>query len=661
MIVLNVAIPVPLNKNFSYLSPEGLFPEDIVGKRVRVPFGNSTVTGYALETENLKDENLKLKPIIKVLDNLSVITDEAVACAKYISENYVCTLGEALAAIIPVSMKESKRKSSKKQAEETFEKQPKLVLTAAQSAASEKINKSLSSGISKTFLLHGVTASGKTEVYLNSIEKVLSLGKSAIMLIPEISLTPQFVEIVGKRFGSDVGVWHSRITDIEKYKLFMKAKNGEIKIMLGARSAIFAPFKNLGLIIIDEEHEHTYKQEQKPSYDAREIAFWRAKYHNAVVVLGSATPSLETFKEALANGIELINLPERIDKKPLPKIEILSLKNKPFGGSLLTLETISAISKALARKEQVIVFLNRRGFSPSIMCKQCGSVYQCPNCSVSMSYHKNPESLKCHYCGETKKLPLVCPVCKSKEIAVFGAGTQKIEDELSKLFPKAKLFRLDGDTASSKENYVKAYKGVRNDEYDILIGTQMIAKGFDFPRVSLVCVVDADTSLYLPDFKSSEKTFQLITQVAGRCGRGKTSGEVIVQTRHPEHYAIARAQSHDFISFYKEELRQREKLFYPPFCDVAKISVKSRDEQKVSEDSEKLFIFLSGIVKSCEIQVKLLGPAPAYIAKLNNTHRRHIIVKGEKENILKLAGFIKNYRPLSGTQIGIEIMPSDLI
>jgi primosomal protein N' (replication factor Y) len=489
----------------------------------------------------------------------------------------------------------------------------------------------------------------------------LKLGRSAIMLIPEISLTAQFVDIVAKRFGDKAGVWHSAVSNTEKYKLYMKAKNGEIQIMLGARSAVFAPFENLGIIIIDEEHEHTYKQEQKPSYDAREVAFRRGGYHNAPVVMGSATPSLESYKDSLEGRLELIELPERIDKKQLPEVKVLSLKNRQYTRSLLMPETINAISKALAKKEQIIVFLNRRGYSPAIMCRKCGSVFQCPNCSISMVFHRNPDSLKCHYCGETKKLPVVCSVCQSGDISVFGTGPQKVEDELKKMFPSAKIFRLDGDTASSKEAYANAYKGIKNDEYDILLGTQMIAKGFDFPGVSLVCVIDADTSLYLPDFKSAEKTFQLITQVAGRCGRGDLPGNVIVQTGHPEHYAIEHAKKHDFTAFYKAETEHRKKLFYPPYCDVAKIAVRNKDEEKAVRDSEQLFVLLEGFVKSYELPIKLLGPAYAYIAKLHNTYRRHIIMKGRKNDILKIAPLVNTYKQAAGTQISIEIMPSDLI
>jgi primosomal protein N' (replication factor Y) len=661
MILLDVAIPVPLNKTFHYLPLEGINPQSFVGKRVKVPFGKRILLGYVLSFLDIEeDTSFKVKHIIDIIDEENLIDKEAIELADYISKNYVCSLGEAYASIIPIYMKMSKKISKK--TKDNFEiKNERHILNNQQQNAVSIINKSLDENSSNVFLIHGITASGKTEVYINAIEHTLKINKNAIMLIPEISLTPQFVDIMTKRFGSNIGVWHSGITNIEKYKLFHKAKRNEIKIMIGTRSAIFTPFKNLGLIIIDEEHEHTYKQEQKPSYDAREIAKWRGKYHNGVVVLGSATPSLESYKDSKENKICLIELTERIDKKELPEVKILSLKERLFKTSLLLPETVDAISKALASKEQIIIFLNRRGYSPAIMCKQCASVYQCPNCSISMVFHRNPDLVKCHYCGAIRYLPLSCSICKGKEVTVFGSGTQKVEDELKRLFKNAKIFRLDRDTASCKESYSNAYNGIKNEEYDILLGTQMIAKGFDFPRISLVCVIDADTSLYLPGFKSVEKTFQLITQVAGRSGRGNTKGSVIVQTNNPTHYAIQHAKNHDFISFYNIEIEQRKKMFYPPYCDVAKIAVRNKNEQKADKDSENLFIFLKGLIDSYELELKLLGPVPAYIAKLNNAYRRNVIIKGEREKILYLVKFVEGFKHSSGTFIGVEIMPSELI
>jgi primosomal protein N' (replication factor Y) len=661
MIVLDVAVPVPLNKTFHYLPLEGVPLTNLIGKRAKVPFGKRTLTGYILSYLDIEqDPSFKIKQIIGVIDEESVIEEETKELVDYISKNYICSLGEAYASIIPISMKVPKRIAKK--TKDNFEtKSERHILNNQQQNAVSIINENLDKHSYNTFLIHGITASGKTEVYINAIDHALSQGKSAIMLIPEISLTPQFVDIMAKRFGSILGVWHSGITNVEKYKLFHKAKTSEIKIMLGARSAIFSPFKKIGIIIIDEEHEYTYKQEQKPSYDAREIAKWRGKYHKGVVVFGSATPSLESYKDAKDNNIGLIELNERVDKKELPEVKIISLKERLFKTSLLLPETVDAISKALSRKEQIIVFLNRRGYSPSIMCKKCGSVYQCPNCSISMVFHRNPDLVKCHYCDETKYLPLTCSVCKGIEITVFGSGTQKIEDELKRLFKAARIFRLDSDTASSRESYANAYNGIKSEEYDILLGTQMIAKGFDFPRVSLVCVLDADTSLYLPGFKSVERTFQLITQVAGRSGRGNTKGSVIVQTNNPAHYAIQHAKNHDFVSFYNIEIEQRKKMLYPPYCDVAKIAVRNKNEQKADDDSESLFIFLKGLIDSYELELKLLGPVSDYIAKLNNVYRRNVIIKGERGKILHLVKFVEGFKQSSGTFIGVEIMPSELI
>ncbi|MDR2771900.1 MAG: primosomal protein N', partial [Elusimicrobiota bacterium] len=603
------------------------------------------------------------KEISEIIDSEPIIFPEAIELAKYISQNYVCSVGEALASIIPPQMKAPKRTPKTPPPYEIAYQ--KHLLNPDQQNAVDLITQSISNpdpSAQRSFLIHGVTGSGKTEVYLNCIDFAIKNQKNAIMLIPEISLTAQFVEVVTKRFGQIVGVWHSQISNIDKYKLFHKALSGEIKVMLGARSAIFAPFKNIGIIVVDEEHEKTYKQEQKPSYDAREIAFWRGAYHNAAIVLGSATPSLETYKSALENKIALIKMPERIDKKKMPTINVISLKDRLRVGGLLLLETVDALSKTLHKKEQAIVFLNRRGFSPSLMCARCQAVYQCPNCSISMVYHKYPERLRCHYCGYVQHLPAICPECHSKEIAVFGVGTQKVEEELKKLFPKANIFRLDRDTASLKENYEKAYYGVMNDKYDILLGTQMIAKGFDFPRVSLVCIIDADTSLYFPDYNSTERTFQLITQVAGRCGRREIEGNVIVQTARPQHYAVKYAQNYDYESFYKQEAQKRKELLYPPFSDISKIVIKNADNNNCEVEAKTLFDFLSGTLKSQALNLKLLGPSPAYIAKLHNSYRQHIIIKGAKKEILELAATLGSFKKkFSASQITIEISPSNLI
>jgi primosomal protein N' (replication factor Y) len=668
MIVLEVALPVPINKLFYYLPPEDIVPEDIVGKRVKVQFGKRILTAYVILCRDIeKDITLNLKKIIEVIDLEILINRETINLACYISENYLCSLGKALASIIPVSICAPKKiTKNKKLNNEIIYKYENRNLNQQQKNAVDLINASLTKNIYTSFLLFGsncgVTASGKTEVYVNTIEYALKKNRSAIVLIPTISLIPQFLYVMAKNFGPNiVGVWHSGISNVQKYKLFFKAKNNDIKIMIGTRSAVFSPFKNLGVIIIDEEHEYTYGQKQKPSYDVREIAKWRAMYHNAIVLLGSATPSLESYKDAIENKIDLIELNEYVNKKELPNVKVVSLETRVFRTTLLLTETIEAISEALLKKERIIVFLNHRGYSRIIVCQKCGSIYQCSKCSISMVLHRNPDRLRCHYCGEIKYFPILCPICKSKDIIFLGNGTQKVEYELKKIFKNARIFRLDGDTIYSKRNYEKIYNIIKNEEYNILLGTQMITKGFNFPKVGLVCIIDADTSLYLPDFKSTEKTFQLITQLLGHSGGNGIQGNVIVQTNHPQHYVIKCAKNHDFVTFYNIEIEQRKKMFYPPFCSIAKISIKNKYKKETNESSEQVFAFLRELIKFYELKLDILGPIPAYIEKLNNIYRKYIIIKGDKKNIIKLAGFLDNFKQLSGTFIDIELMPSDLI
>jgi primosomal protein N' (replication factor Y) len=419
-----------------------------------------------------------------------------------------------------------------------------------------------------------VTGSGKTEVYLALIEATLRLGKSSIFLLPEISLTPQFVEIIRKRFGSKVGLWHSKISKTEKYRTLEAARAGTIKIMLGARSAIFAPFKDLGLVIIDEEHEPSYKQEQKPSYQTREVAIERTRLNNAVAVFGSATPSLDTYYRAKQGEFTLIELPERIDARAMPPVTIVDLSGMRGPSKILSPSLSQTLTRVLARREQSILFLNRRGFAPGVNCPRCGNVWQCPRCSIALVYHKDPEGLRCHYCDFRQDWPSSCPHCGEKRIAIYGMGTQKAEEEIKRLFPQGRMFRLDADSASKKGVYQKVYEDFKKEDFDILLGTQMVVKGFDFPRVTFVGVLDADTALYLPDFRSAERTFQLITQAAGRCGRSDMGGEVVVQSRHTGHYALAAAQKHDYHEFYKQEIEFRRQLHYPPFCRLLNILIR---------------------------------------------------------------------------------------
>lgn len=662
MKVAQVVLPVPVNKSFYYTIPETLQKQEIKYRRVTVDFGNRTLSGYAISViENYQpQENIKLKDINCIIDENEILTDEIVALSKWLSETYLCSIGEALATIVPISLKVPKRILNVKNLKnEIFN--PNFDMTVYQKNAIEQIEKSIKNNVNDNFLIHGVTGSGKTEVYLKSIQTAIDNNKSAIFLLPEIALTPQFILILKKRFGNIVALWHSGVTTIQKYKIFNAIQNGKIKIAVGARSAIFLPFTNLGLIIIDEEHENTYKQNNKPSYNAKEIALWRAKYNNSVVVFGSATPSIETYYNTLTNKYKLLEMPYRIDNKAMPSIKMISLKEIKLTVSVFSKPMLQEIKRALARREQVIIFLNRRGFSPSIICKECDTVIQCPNCSVAMVYHKYPEHLECHYCGKQFKFPLKCPKCDNKEYKVIGIATQRVEEDLKKLFPHTKIFRLDRDTATSKQVYTDVYEGIKNEEYSILLGTQMVTKGFDFPRVSLVCVVDADTSLYLPDFRSSERTFQLITQVAGRCGRANIKGKVLVQTKYPKNYALAFAQQYNYKDFYKQEIEYRKDLSYPPFCNIAKITIRNKDNNKTLEFTEKIYKFIEEQLDVTNYNISLLGPAQAYIVKLNGTFRWQIILKGKRKELKEILEKVMTIRLPYETFINIELDPGDLL
>ena len=406
------------------------------------------------------------------------------------------------------------------------------------------------------FLLYGVTGSGKTEIYLQSIQRVLEDGREGIVLVPEISLTPQMVNRFKGRFGDQVAVLHSGLSVGEKYDEWRKIQRKEVKVVVGARSAVFAPFENLGIIIIDEEHETSYKQEDNPRYHARDVAIERAKKHQCPVVLGSATPSLESFARAEKRVYHLLTLSKRMNDQNLPDVKIVDMREELREGnrSMFSRELFEKLQDRLMKKEQTVLFLNKRGHSSFVMCRDCGYVVQCPNCDISLTYHRYNQQMKCHYCGYESVVPTTCPECTSDHIRYFGTGTQKVEEELGKIFPEAKVIRMDVDTTSRKGSHEKLLTEFHEGQADILLGTQMIAKGFDFPNITLVGVLSADTMLHLPDFRSSEKTFQLLTQVSGRAGRHELAGEVVIQTYSPEHYSIELAGQQDFDLFYQKEM-----------------------------------------------------------------------------------------------------------
>jgi primosomal protein N' (replication factor Y) len=488
----------------------------------------------------------------------------------------------------------------------------------------------------KVFLLHGVTGSGKTEVYLQAIAHALEQGKGAIVLVPEISLTPQTVERFKARFSSGtlktlVAVLHSHLSSGERHDEWHKIRQGRARIVIGARSAIFAPVDPLGLVIVDEEHEHSYKQEESPRYNARDVAVVRGQMENAAVVLGSATPSLESFYNVQRGKYTLLEMPQRADDKKMPIVRVVDMRSaskQEKGTPIFSPQLKEAITKRLEKKEQTILFLNRRGFATSLQCPKCGYVAECPNCSVSLTYHRAIQKLCCHICGHEAKAPTVCPdaKCRNPEIRYSGLGTEKIEATLGKLFPQACVRRMDSDTLKRKEDYRRVLGEFRSGKIDILVGTQMIAKGLHFPNVTLVGIIYADLSLHMPDFRAGERTFQLLTQVAGRAGRGDVEGEVYVQAFTPFHPSIQFARRHDFAGFYEQEIEFREQLKYPPITRIALLTLKGRNEEKVKLSAEYVRRELDknlGEIKD----LQLLGPAPAPLAKAETFFRYQIMLR----------------------------------
>jgi primosomal protein N' (replication factor Y) (superfamily II helicase) len=508
-------------------------------------------------------------------------------------------------------------------------------LMQAQAEAVQRIIEALASRAFSAFLLHGVTGSGKTEVYLHAIATLAGTGRGAIVLVPEIALTPQLMGRFKQRFGNRVAMLHSGLTDRERGDEYRRIQTGRVDVAIGARSAVFAPFENVGILIVDEEHENSYKQDEGLRYHARDVAVMRAKLQNAVVVLGSATPSLESYYNAQTSKYHYLNLPERVDHRPMPEVTVIDVKSQP-PASLYSPMLIDAIKQRLDKKEQTMLLLNRRGFSSVLICRECGKAIKCPSCSVSLTYHKSELKLKCHYCGFVVRPPDICPACSSIELKLLGSGTQKIEEELRAIFPEARLRRMDSDSVKGRAAYDALLQQVDCREVDILLGTQMIAKGHDFPCVTLVGVVDADVGLNLPDFRSAEKTFQLITQAAGRAGRGELGGEVIIQTMNPNHYSIQHSRTHNYEGFYNQEIAYRTELRYPPLSRVIKLEIKSPKEEHAAEAAKTAQNRIRSLMRSKD--TILLGPAPAPISRVRGQYRFHLLLlSSQREKIRALA------------------------
>lgn len=709
---------INVDKTFDYIVPFEYIENIKIGMRVKVPFASRELEGFVLDLVNSTDDNYELKEIISIVDTEPILNNELLHLGKFMSKKYFSTLISCYQTMLPKALKAQNKTTINKKmikyvelCSNSFPKlkpnQEKIVeyLRINGKVKKEEVNKISVSGVntlikngiiieslieeyrlvtkdinkeketfkltveqqeaknkilsqtqSSVFLLHGVTGSGKTVVYMEIVEEMLNRGKDSIFLVPEISLTPQMVYHFKSRFGDEVAVLHSRLSEGEKYDEYRKIVEGKVHIVVGARSAVFAPFKNLGAIIIDEEHTTSYKQDNNPKYSAIEIAIERAKNNNAIVILGSATPSLETYARSIKGLYTLVELKHRVNTNNLPLVEIVDMSKEKHRGSIFSSRLITEVNKRLEEHEQIILLLNRRGYSSFITCSNCGYTAKCPHCDITLTYHKTSNTLRCHYCGYADKMNDICPSCGEKAIKTLGTGTEKVEEEIKKVF-NARVVRMDLDTTSKKGSHEKIITAFKNHEYDILLGTQMIAKGLDFSNVTLVGVINADTSLMIPNYRSNEYTFQLLMQTAGRSGRGEKNGSVIIQTFNPEHYAITLASKHNYIDFFKQEMEVRRKLSYPPYYYLIYIKVIGKDYNKISIESNKIASILTRELKNS----KILGPTTCSVFKLNGLFRFGIIIKYKKEEKMEevLQSLVNHYKGNQTVKVDIDVNPNN--
>lgn len=708
--VAQVAVPLPIPMVFSYLIPEPLLAKAIPGVRVTVPFRNTEITGYLVATESVSTEK-KLKPILAILDDQPVLSSDMLKLTKWVGEYYGSSWGEAIENALPRWVKYGKKvekyiEKAKLKNIDPVKTPPEYTLSPDQEKAFEIIKNKLDIGwrmvdgakpqgagltpsalrppSSVPILIYGVTGSGKSELYIRAIRQTLKQNRAAICLVPEIALTEQLQRFFAGHFGDNLEILHSKMTDGERFLTWKRIEMGTCNVVLGPRSAVFAPVPNLGLIIMDEEHEGSYKQETAPRYHAREVAAWRAQNENALFLMGTATPSLESMALAEHGKIDRVDLTERIDSKAMPKVEVIDLKR--YQGDkrpslLFSPPLMREIETNLKSKEGTMLLLNRRGFSTSIRCPTCSEVETCKMCQVALTFHQEKNLFLCHYCNYQKKVSSTCSSCKSPLLRFMGFGTEKVESEIARFFPSAKIARMDADTTKKKDSHEKILEKFREQKIDILIGTQMIAKGFDFPHVTLVGVVLADVGLRLPDFRSSERTFQLLTQFAGRAGRGMKPGRVIIQTWMPEHPSIHFAKEHDFLSFYDHEKRCREEFHYPPYRSLVNIIIRAHDEKKAYLFAREIRDVLRSAV--CEGRreagagslppstihhppssgVEIVGPAPLPFYKLRGHFRWHVMLKIPKGLLLtpKIYELLMGLKKPSAVAFQIDVDPLNIL
>ena len=710
-----------VDKVFDYFVPNDLRNSIKVGLRVVVPFGRMELDGFIITIyENYSNKD-SLKSIIEIIDSEIVLNDELLLLGKEMKKMTLSPLISCYQVMLPKALKAKHGKkmsikydtfyclnpnkdivvssSSQQKIVDMLKEKKKIIRKDLLEISSSSLNTLLKNEIiieekmehyrlnysnykfvkkeltseqqkvvdevisndSNNYLLYGVTGSGKTEVYMEIIDFYLKRGKTCIVLVPEISLTPQMIQRFSERFGDMIAAIHSGLSDGEKYDEWRRIVRGEASIVIGARSAIFAPLQNIGVIIMDEEHSESYKQsDSNPRYHARDIAFLRAKKHHCSIIFGSATPSLESMARALKGVYKLLELPNRVNGRKLPHVDIIDMNiaSKKMRG-YFSFELKSAIEKCLSRNEQVILLLNRRGYSSFITCKNCGYTFKCPNCDISLTYHKSSNTLRCHYCGYGEKVYDKCPKCSEPSLNKLGVGTQKIEEELQDIFPNSKIIRMDYDTTSRKGMHEKMIEEFKNHQYDILLGTQMVAKGLDFSNVTLVGVINADTTLNIPDFRSSENTFSLLSQVSGRSGRSNKEGKVIIQTFNPDHYAIYYSSKYDYLSFYKKEMNIRKQLKYPPYFYLSIIRINGKDSNIVYQEALKI---KRSLERNLE-HVIILGPSVASIFRVNNIYRYQILLKykNEEEIYSIIEKIINHYKNQSKVNVDVDFNPLQLL
>jgi len=623
---------------FTYAVPADLDERAVPGARVEVPFGPRVVVGYVVERCGAADVEAP-RALAGVLDEPPPLSPQAVALARWVAERYCAPLGEVIKAMLPAGVRSAKPGGRKRPGPRSTSRGVAALgdaelteapaLTEAQRDAAAPLLAAVAESRHLRLLLHGVTGSGKTEVYLAAISAALERGRGAIVLVPEISLTPQTVARFAGRFPGRVALVHSGLTEAERAAQWRRIRDGEAEVVVGSRSAVFAPLRSPGIVVVDEEDASAYKQDRVPRYSAVDVALELGRLHGIPVVLGSATPRVETFYWAKTGAMSYAELPERIAGRALPPIEIVDLREELKAGnrSPLSLSLERALRECHDAGGQSILFLNRRGSATVIVCRSCGEVLTCRNCSVSMVYHQGRARCDCHYCGATAPVPMTCPQCHSPSIRGLGMGTERLEHEVRQLFPKLRLLRMDRDTVAHRDAYFDIYESFRRHEADCLVGTQMVAKGWDLAGVRLVGIVNADTSLHFPDYRSGETTFSLLTQVAGRAGRGDEPARVILQTYTPDHYAVQHAASHDYLGFARREIVLRRQFHFPPYARMLVCTYSHRDDVKAEAEARRVVQNLSGILGS-GAGLDVLGPTPAFLHRLRGEHRWQFTVRG---------------------------------